>query len=1284
MIESRGKHASRMLPHIRRHTVRVILLSLVGSVGLILWSGHAYGQVPCSVTWDGGAGTDNWADAANWSGDSVPSTSDSVCIPNTALSLVLIDSVTTATIQAIDSAETLRVEGNLSLTDTGVDSTISNLELNGTLDGWGTLTVDGSLSWAGGSMGGSGTTVIGSTGTLSIDPGNFGSVNLGMDLAGRVLDNQGTATWSSGFIQAGANSLLQNSGTFDAQSETGYYCACNGLPAIHNTTGTFQKTASTGITAIYATFDNDGETWVSSGELDLQGGDGTQESTGVFSTSSGAVLAFTSGDFDLSVSSSVVGAGTVRVSAGSVTVAGTFDPTHAEVSGGTLTLNADATPHNVSLSSGTLDGSGTLTVDGSLSWAGGSMGGSGTTVIGSTGTLSIDPGNFGSVNLGMDLAGRVLDNQGTATWSSGFIQAGANSLLQNSGTFDAQSETGYYCACNGLPAIHNTTGTFQKTASTGITAIYATFDNDGETSVSSGELDLQGGDGTQESTGVFSTSSGAILRFASGDYDLASGASLDGVRIGAHVTIADGANVHASGANVLTGTLDGSGTLTVDGSLSWAGGSMGGSGTTVIASTGTLSIDPGNFGSVNLGMELAGRVLDNQGTATWSSGSIAAGEASLLLNEGTFSAHSGTGIYCFCYGSTPPAIHNTGTFTGIATIQANVTNDGTVSPGLSPGTLMIQADYVQTALGSLAVEVNGATPGTDFDVLSVTGTASLDGHLGVSTGASFTPSLGETFKIVQAGTRIGTFASVSGLDLGGGKSYSVQYNPADVTLQVGTVPPPHTLNVSVTGSGQVASDDGKIGCPPDCSASYDQGTSVTLTATPDIGFSFTGWGGDCTSFGTDPCALTMDADKTASATFVAIPHTLNVSLTGSGQVTSADGGIACPGDCIQVYDEGTSVTLTATPDSGFSFTGWGGDCTSFGTDPCALTMDADKTASATFVAIPHTLNVSVTGSGHVTSADGGIACPGDCIQVYDEGTSVTLTATPDTGFSFSGWGGDCSGTTNPCVLTMDADKTASATFKVIPPERPGAPTGVAASPGNASAVISWTPPTFDGGSPIDGYELTCTATGNPADVQTATTDGSATSATVTGLTNGVEYTCTVQAHNEAGFGPGSEPSNPVTPSDTVAAGVIDTSVGGTVDITPTTNDLGTSGEIVVPAQPGPGKDIVITAALFGTPGARDPSCGGRICIGQGIEWHLSDPDAVSSIQVVFLEEPFLVAKQNIKAAKVYKNGVRIRNCTSNTPPASGACVQSRHVLPGGSWQVTLLADGNDPRGHISR
>ncbi len=96
-------------------------------------------------------------------------------------------------------------------------------------------------------------------------------------------------------------------------------------------------------------------------------------------------------------------------------------------------------------------------------------------------------------------------------------------------------------------------------------------------------------------------------------------------------------------------------------------------------------------------------------------------------------------------------------------------------------------------------------------------------------------------------------------------------------------------------------------------------------------------------------------------------------------------------------------------------------------------MDADKTCTATFTLI-HTLSVSKqgTGSGTVTSNPPGISCGTDCSEVYNYGTVVTLTATADTGSTFTGWSGDpdCS----DGVVTMDADKTCTATFDLTPPE----------------------------------------------------------------------------------------------------------------------------------------------------------------------------------------------------------------------------------------------------------
>ena len=151
---------------------------------------------------------------------------------------------------------------------------------------------------------------------------------------------------------------------------------------------------------------------------------------------------------------------------------------------------------------------------------------------------------------------------------------------------------------------------------------------------------------------------------------------------------------------------------------------------------------------------------------------------------------------------------------------------------------------------------------------------------------------------------------------------------------------------------------------------------------------------------------------------------LDVTVTGSGDVTSAPPGIACPSDCTESYAGGTVVTLSQAADPGWVFTGWSGDCT--GTGACQVTMSAARAVTATFVPL-RTLTVSVTGSGDVTSSPPGIACPGDCSEAYADGTLVTLSQAADPGWVFTGWSGDCTGT-GACSVTMSAARAVTATF----------------------------------------------------------------------------------------------------------------------------------------------------------------------------------------------------------------------------------------------------------------
>jgi hypothetical protein len=75
-----------------------------------------------------------------------------------------------------------------------------------------------------------------------------------------------------------------------------------------------------------------------------------------------------------------------------------------------------------------------------------------------------------------------------------------------------------------------------------------------------------------------------------------------------------------------------------------------------------------------------------------------------------------------------------------------------------------------------------------------------------------------------------------------------------------------------------------------------------------------------------------------------------------------------------------------------------------------------------------TLAKAGTGSGSVTSSPTGIDCGATCSAQYRSGTSVTLTAAPDSTSSFVGWSGACSGTATTCTITVDQARSVTATF----------------------------------------------------------------------------------------------------------------------------------------------------------------------------------------------------------------------------------------------------------------
>ena len=115
----------------------------------------------------------------------------------------------------------------------------------------------------------------------------------------------------------------------------------------------------------------------------------------------------------------------------------------------------------------------------------------------------------------------------------------------------------------------------------------------------------------------------------------------------------------------------------------------------------------------------------------------------------------------------------------------------------------------------------------------------------------------------------------------------------------------------------------------------------------------------------------------------------------------------------------TSVVVTATPSSGFVFTGWSGAASGTG-NPVTITMDGNKTLTANFASVNYTLTVVAAGNGSTSPAAGTYS--------YASGAQVMVTATPASGYVFTGWAGAASGTSNPVTITVDGNKTLTANF----------------------------------------------------------------------------------------------------------------------------------------------------------------------------------------------------------------------------------------------------------------
>jgi hypothetical protein len=234
--------------------------------------------------------------------------------------------------------------------------------------------------------------------------------------------------------------------------------------------------------------------------------------------------------------------------------------------------------------------------------------------------------------------------------------------------------------------------------------------------------------------------------------------------------------------------------------------------------------------------------------------------------------------------------------------------------------------------------------------------------------------------------------------------------------------PQHTLTVSTSDGGSVLS-------PGVGSYQYDQGASVPLWAIANVGFSFTGWTGTAADAGkvVDPVGastkVTVDADYTLQANFVAVSHALTVFASSGGSVTK-------PGEGTFSYPLREQVVLEAEAVPGYHFVEWSGSFAS-SDNPTSLEMNADYTVTANFAPDDHTLTVS--------SGDGGrVVAPGEGIFTCKYDASVHVVAVPNCGYRFARWTGTLvtrDSVADPNASQIDvvvqADSTLQASFAPV-------------------------------------------------------------------------------------------------------------------------------------------------------------------------------------------------------------------------------------------------------------
>jgi uncharacterized repeat protein (TIGR02543 family) len=395
------------------------------------------------------------------------------------------------------------------------------------------------------------------------------------------------------------------------------------------------------------------------------------------------------------------------------------------------------------------------------------------------------------------------------------------------------------------------------------------------------------------------------------------------------------------------------------------------------------------------------------GTVTTSTAVISTSNPSTYGDSVTFIATVTPGVttgdVTFIEGGTcasPAIVHSGPTAVSLAG-TASFSTSALTAPSHTITACYGGAPGFTTSSGNVTQTVNKATPVVTFGAAPTP--TYLGGNFTVSASTTNTDSPALTYSVVSGPCAL---VSVATFSSSGAGTCVVQASGASTTNFNAAS---NTQNVTIAKATPIIT----FGAAPAATfpgADFTVSASTTNTDSPALTYSKVS--GPCdfvsaatfTPTGAGSCVVQADGAATANfnaassqqtVTITQVTYLLTVTNGGNGLVTSSPPGINCGVDCTESYDAGTVVTLTATPDLGYSFDGWTGDCSGVGA--CVVTMNAAMTVGATFTIQQFTVTYA---------ANGGTGSLSDPSSPYNAGTTVTVLSPGGitrTGYTFTGW-----------------------------------------------------------------------------------------------------------------------------------------------------------------------------------------------------------------------------------------------------------------------------------------